>query len=172
MRWQSWKASASFLGCRITGQRAERILRETSCPHPAAAPSRGCRVPGRFYKSMWALSTVGKLNRLCETCSCTSVTCMWMFRSEIKHRRIFKTKVSQSCSVMSDSLQPHGLSSPWNSPGQNTGVWSLSLLQGIFPTQGLNPGLPHCQRVLYQLSHKESPWILEWVAYSYSRGSS
>ena len=43
---------------------------------------------------------------------------------------------------MSDSLQPHGLYSPWNSPGQNTGVGSLSLLQGIFPSQGLNPGSP------------------------------
>ena len=42
----------------------------------------------------------------------------------------------------------------WNSPGQNTGVGSLSLLQGIFPTQGSNPGLPHCRQILYQLSHK------------------
>ena len=50
-------------------------------------------------------------------------------------------------------LRPHGLYSPWNSPGQNTGVGSLSL-QGIFPTQGLNPGLPHCKQILYQLSHK------------------
>ena len=41
---------------------------------------------------------------------------------------------SESCSVVSDSLQPHELESPWNSPGQNTGVGSLSLLQGIFPT--------------------------------------
>ena len=48
--------------------------------------------------------------------------------------------------------------SPWDSPGQNTGVGSLSLLQGIFPTQGSNPGLPHCRRILYQLSHKESPY--------------
>ena len=45
---------------------------------------------------------------------------------------------------------------PWNSPGQSTGVGSLSLLQGIFPTQGSNPGLLHCRRILYQLSHKES----------------
>ena len=44
-------------------------------------------------------------------------------------------KWSQSRSVESDSLRPHGLYSPWNSPGQNTGVGSLSLLQGIFPTQ-------------------------------------
>ena len=46
-----------------------------------------------------------------------------------------------SCSVVSDSLQLHGLYSLWNSPGQNIGVGSLSLLQGIFPIQGLNPGL-------------------------------
>ena len=73
---------------------------------------------------------------------------------------------------MSDSLWPHGLYSPWNSSGQNTGVGSLSLLQGIFPTQGLNPGLPHCRQILYQLSHKGSPRTLEWVAYPFSRGSS
>ena len=54
---------------------------------------------------------------------------------------------------------PHGLYSPWNSPGQNIGVGSLSPLQGIFPTQGSNPGLLHCRRILYQLSHKGSPLI-------------
>ena len=69
---------------------------------------------------------------------------------------------------MSDSLRPHGL----YSLGQNTGVGNLSLLQGIFPTQGSNPGLHHCRRVLYQLSHKGSPRTLEWVAYPFSRGSS
>ena len=58
---------------------------------------------------------------------------------------------------MSDSLQSHGLYSSWNSPGQNTGVGSLSLLQGIFPTQRSNPGLPHYRRILYQLRHKGSP---------------
>ena len=67
---------------------------------------------------------------------------------------------------MSDSA------TPWNSPGQNTGVGSLSLLQGIFSTQGLNPGLPHCRWILYQLSHKESPRILGWVVYLFSSGSS
>ena len=49
---------------------------------------------------------------------------------------------------------------------------SLSLLQRIFPTQGSNPGLPHRRWFLYQLSHKESPRILEWVAYPFSSGSS
>ena len=79
---------------------------------------------------------------------------------------------SQSCSVTSNSLWHHGLYSPWNSPSQNTGVGSLSLLQGIFPTQGSNPGLPHCRQILHQLSHQGSPRILEWVAYPFSRGSS
>ena len=66
---------------------------------------------------------------------------------------------------MSDSLRPHGLYSPLNSPGHNTGVGSLSLIQGIFPTQGSNPGLPLCRQILYQLSHMGSPRILEWVEY-------
>jgi len=48
--------------------------------------------------------------------------------------------------------------SPWDSPGQNTGVGSLSILQGFFPTQGLNPGLPHSRGILYQLSYKGSPY--------------
>ena len=70
---------------------------------------------------------------------------------------------SESHSVKFNSLQTHGLS-PWNSPGKNTGVGSLSLFQSIFPTQGSNPGLPHCRQILYQLSHKRNPRILEWNA--------
>ena len=66
---------------------------------------------------------------------------------------------SESHSVMSDPLRPHGLYGPWNSPGQNPGVGIL-LLQEIFPTQGLNPGLLHCRQTLYQLSHKGSPETL------------
>ena len=81
-------------------------------------------------------------------------------------------KWSESHSVVSDSLQPHGLYSPWNSPGQNTGVGSLSLLQGNFPTQQLNPGLLLCRQIIYQLSHKGSPRILEWVAFFSSSESS
>ena len=64
------------------------------------------------------------------------------------------------------------LYSPWNSPGQNTRVGSLSLLQGIFPTQESNPDLLHCRQILYQLSHKGTPRILERVAYPFSSGSS
>ena len=73
-----------------------------------------------------------------------------------------KVKDVQSCSILCNS----------NSPGQNTGVCSHSLLQGIFPTQGSNPGLPHHRWILYQLSHKGSPRILDWVAYLFSSGSS
>ena len=77
-------------------------------------------------------------------------------------------KVAQLCL----NLLPHGLYSPWNSPGKITGIGSLSLLLGIFPTQWSNPGLSHCRQILYQLSHKESPRILQWVAYPFSSGSS
>ena len=71
---------------------------------------------------------------------------------------------------MSDSLQPGR--HPWHSLGQYTRVLSLSLLQAIFPTQGLNPDLLHCRQTLYQLNHKGSPRKLEWVAYPFSSGSS
>ena len=68
------------------------------------------------------------------------------------------TSASESRSVVSDSWEPHGLNSPWNSPGQNTGVGSCSLLQGLFPTQGQNKGLLHCRQILYSLSHDGSPY--------------
>ena len=79
-----------------------------------------------------------------------------------------KVKVTQLCPTLCDPMDY----SPWNFPGQNTGVGSLSLLQGIFPTQGLNPSLPNYRQILYQLSYKGSPRILEWVAYPFSRESS
>ena len=93
----------------------------------------------------------------------------------IKHLKqgfFYEVKVKVSRSVMSHSLRPHGPYTPWYSPGENTGVGSLSILQGIFPSQGLNPGLRHCRQILYQLSHKGSPRILECVAYPFSSGSS
>ena len=93
-----------------------------------------------------------------------------------------------SRSVVFDSLWPHRLQparllGPWDFPGNCTGVDCHFLLQGIFPTQGSNPGLPHCRQRLYRLSHQGSPpgslvhgifqaWILEWVAISFSRGNS
>ena len=77
---------------------------------------------------------------------------------------------SESPSVMSNSLRPHGLYSPWNSPGQNIGVGSLSLLQGIFPTQGSNPGLQHRRQFFTSWVTREAQeywngWLtlLQWV---------
>ena len=84
----------------------------------------------------------------------------WLYESEGE---------SESCSGMLDSLQPQRLYSPWNSPGQNAGVGSLSPLQGIFPTQGLNPGLQHCRQILYHLSHQGSPIGLDMVVYLLSQ---
>ena len=86
----------------------------------------------------------------------TSLHSWWGYKSVHPLGKEYESQ-SESRSVVSDSFQPHGLYSLWNSPGQNTRVGSLSLLQGIFPTKGLNPGSPHCRRILYQLSHKGSP---------------
>ena len=73
--------------------------------------------------------------------------------------------VCVSLSGVSDSLLPHGmyparLLCPWDSPGKNAGVGCLSLLQGIFLTQGSNLGLLHCRLILYCLNHQGSPYLL------------
>ena len=102
----------------------------------------------------------------------TAGTCSWVLLCQEKHqvgrqetrnrRQISSTGLDISnilimwkwkSKVLPNSLQPHGPYSSWNSPGQNTGVGSRSLLQGIFPTQGSNPDLPHGRQILYQLSH-------------------
>ena len=86
--------------------------------------------------------------------------------------------VSQSCPTLCDPMNgsPPGSSVHGNSPGKNAGVGCHALLQGIFLTQGWNPGFPHCRwhcrQVLYHMSHQGSPWILDWVAWPFSRGSS
>ena len=88
---------------------------------------------------------------------------------------IYECCAMLSHSVMSDSLWIHPwtiparLLCPWDSPGKNTGVGCHALLQGIFLTQGSNLGLPHCRWILYHLSHQGNLWILEWVAYLFSR---
>ena len=85
---------------------------------------------------------------------------IWLIQLVLMTKVLSKSEVigKWKVKVMSGSLSPPWtLYSPWNSPGQNTGVSSLSFLQRIFPTQGWNPGLLHCRRILHQLSHKESP---------------
>ena len=80
-----------------------------------------------------------------------------------------EVKVTQSCPTLCNPLDStvHGILQA------RMLEWiAVPLLQGTFPTQGSNPGLPHCRQILYQLSHRESPRILEWVAHPFSRGSS
>ena len=80
-------------------------------------------------------------------CKCSCAMCM------------FLSLVIQSCLTLSDTMDcsPPGSSVLGDSPGKNTGVGCHAFLQGIFPTQGLNPGLPHCRQILYHLSHQGSP---------------
>ena len=81
--------------------------------------------------------------------------------------------VTQLCPTLCDSMDcsPPCSSVRGDSPGKNNGVSCHALLQGIFSTQGSNSGLPHCRLTLYRLSHQGNSWILEWVAYPFSRGS-
>ena len=67
------------------------------------------------------------------------------------------SREGENRSVVSDSLQPHGPYSPWNSQARILEWVAFPFIQGIVPTQGSNPGLPHCRQILYQLSHKGSP---------------
>ena len=126
--------------------------------------NKTCRLP---MQGSWVQSLVGELRsqRLCGAAK--------KFFLKIPFCNSFiQMLLSESLSVVSDYLRPHGLYSPRNSPGQNTGVGSLSLFQGIFPTQESNPGLLHYTWILYELSHKGSPRILERVACPFARGSS
>ena len=83
-------------------------------------------------------------------------------------------RCAQSCLTLCAPMDcsPPGSSVHGDSPGNSTGVGGHAFLQGIFPTQGSNPGLSHYRRILYRLSHQGRPRILEWVTYSFSRGSS
>ena len=94
----------------------------------------------------------------------------------INHKTTHRKDHAVLCLVTQLCLTPSSIAcqaplSMGDSPGKNTGVGCHALSQGTFPTQGLNPGFPHCRRVLYCLSYQGSPRILEWVAYSFFRGS-
>ena len=82
--------------------------------------------------------------------------------------------VAQLCLTLCYPMDcsPLGSSVHGDSPSKNTGMRFPAFLQGIFPTQVLNPGLPHCGWTFYHLSHQGNPRILEWAASSFSRGSS
>ena len=104
----------------------------------------------------------------------TSVTWQIPNYSELTKPRLKSESVSHS--VVSNSLQPHGvgparLLCPWDFPSKNTGVGCHFLLQGIFPTQQSYPGLLHCRHILYQLSYKGS-WedeLIQSAGFSFLR---
>ena len=112
-----------------------------SCSPPGDLPQPGIKPV--------SLTSPALASKFLTTRATSEVPEIWM-----KWKKVTQTcrKWTESCSVVSNSLLLHGYS-PWNSLGQNTGAGSLSLLQGIFPTQGSNPGLLHCRWILYQLSH-------------------
>ena len=149
--------------CRFGPWEGKIPWRRKRQPTPVLFPGKSHGQRSLAGYSPWShkeLDTTEQLN--------TQIT--WKFSLKLTVAMEVKVKIAQL--VMSNFLHPHGLYSPWNSPGQNTGMGSLSLLQGIFPTQGSNPGLLYYRRNLYQLSHEGSPGILEWVAYHFSRASS
>ena len=117
--------------------------------------------------TIWGKGCVNQTAVMFSQCMCIRWLCCTL---QIYYRLFVnwsEVKITQSCRTLCDPMD-----CSWNSPGQNTGVGSLSLLQGIFPTYGSNPGFPHCRWTLYQLSHQGSPRIMEWVAYSFSSRSS
>ena len=123
------------------------------------------RTGGMYYKmqlnyqkmsrDIWLVVKVAKWDQLVN---------LWVFfhlksAGEVQGQKV---KVAHSCPTLCNPMDyTH---SPWNSPGQTTGVGSRCLLQGIFPTQELNPGHLHCRQNLYQLSHQGSPRMLVLVS--------
>ena len=100
-------------------------------------------------------------------------TCFWICSGTLVWCYVL-CLVSQSCTSLCDPMDCSlpGCSVHGDSPGKNTGMRCHALLQGIFSTQGLNPGLLHCRQILYHLRHQGSPRILQWIAYPFSRGRS
>ena len=100
-----------------------------------------------------------------------SPCCAW----SLSRVQLFVTPWTVACQAPLSMGILHGQEyCPWTvfSMDKNTGVGCHAFLQCIFPTQGSNPGLPHCRQILYHLSLQGRPRILEWVAYLFSRGTS
>ena len=118
---------------------------------------------------------VGRIKEVLFLLSVFKILCstdILLFKTLVNGFVLVKWHMSEWKSLSHVQLFRTPWNSPWDSPGQNPGVGSLSLFQVIFPTQGSKPGLPHCRRILYQLSHQARPRTLEWVSYPFSRISS
>ena len=130
-------------GCNIHGRKPTKASQHRSLSWFFWSDNRS------RYKQMGQRQTKKKKKK---NCSAQQRKWNWKWKS-LSCVRLFAT--------------PWSIYSLGNFPGQNSGVGSPSLLQGIFPTQESNPGLPHCRQILYQLSHQGSPRILEWVAIAF-----
>ena len=114
------------------------VLTRSRSPLVSGGPALGAHRPPCSW-SLWMCSVIYHRNLLF---------------SYFLHRNVcYVMKVVQLCPTLCSPMD----CSPWNSLGQNTGVGSLFLFQGIFPNQGSNSGLQHCRRILHQLGHKGSP---------------
>ena len=103
-----------------------------------------CSSAASFSLSPWAVPSLGPVSSVHSGTQRGDRCC----EQDQQHTTVPQFCENHECrTATSDSLRPHRLYSPWNSPGQNSGVRSLSPLQGIFPTQGLNPGLPHWRQI-------------------------
>ena len=122
-----------------------------------------------IYTFFRFFSLIGHYNIL-NTVACKSLLVIYFIYSSGVLYLEYKELCPTLCNPMDYSLS--GSSVHGDSPGKNAGVGCHALLQEIFPTQGLNPGLPYCRLILCCLSHQGTPIILEWVAYPFSRGSS
>ena len=103
-----------------------------------------------------------------KSCSSFNMMIYAIYKNERKCKKVF-------CSVVSDSLWPHGLQltrllCPWNFPGRNTRMGNRTLLQGIFPVQGSNPGLTRCSQIPYCLATREVPYPVHRKSQSWEFG--
>ena len=136
VRQKGWKSEGRQLKSESRGERSESCL---DCPYFSSSPHP-------------AFPNLSKPPNVPPPQPPTSVSrnvfeAVYASVSRFSRVRLFATPWTVS---------PAGLLCPWNSPGKNTEVGCRFLLQGIFPTQGLNPGLPHCRQILYHLSHQGS----------------
>ena len=134
------------------------ISLQSSQPSDLSVLTRYGGVAGGQGLQLWGLRHCALHKFLGDADAC------WRFECLLSH-----SVMSDSCIPMDSSLP--GSSIRGDSPGKNTGMGCHTLLQGIFLTQGLNPGLPHGRRILYHLSHQGNPRILQWVTYLFSRGA-
>ena len=120
-----------------------------------------------FWSESRVLTTGPPGNSLEHVFSSEEIYGIWMVKVRKKFiplsRELLTSSQWKSLSLVQLFVTPWN--SPWNSPGQNTGAGSLSLLQGIFPSQGSNSGLPHCRRILYQLSYQEGMGLNQSMSY-------